>query len=307
MKVLIIGLGSIAIKHIQALRYLYPNPDIYALRSGVNNTRFENVHNIYSLTEIPLSIDFAIISNSTHLHFDSIKKMVELEIPIMVEKPVVHSLSSVNKLQKYLEDKTVFNYVACNLRFNPCIQFLNSALKERLNAINEVNIYCGSYLPDWRTGKDFTKVYSSNADMGGGVHLDLFHELDYSFWLFGEPNNYKAFKSNTSTLAIAAADYANYLLCYDRFNISVILNYYRRKPKRTIEILFENETWTVDILRNIIENDIGKIIFEHPDFNILDTYVEQLRYFIDCMENKQRPMNAIEESLQILKVCLNYE
>ena len=37
--------------------------------------------------------------------------------------------------------------------------------------------------------------------------------------------------------------------------MNIILNYYRRKPKREIEIVLENETLTVDLINNSIKND----------------------------------------------------
>src|SRR5690606_19349874 len=126
--------------------------------------------------------------------------------------------------------------------------------------VNEVNVYCGSYLPDWRPGVDFRKVYSANKELGGGVHIDLIHELDYVFWLWKEPRKTRAFFSNTSSLDISAFDYANYLWTYDGFSVSIVLNYYRRDPKRTLEIVTEQATYQVDLLNNTIEKN-GEIVF----------------------------------------------
>ncbi len=305
MKVLIIGLGSIANKHINALRSMCDDVEIYALRSGVSVNKVEGVTDIYNLSDLPASIDFAIISNSTNLHFHFIEKMADFGIPMFIEKPVVHDTASLAKLTDLLSQQRVFSYVACNLRFHPSIQFLKSALKEKKEKINEVNVYCGSFLPDWRPGTNFRRNYSANAEMGGGVHLDLFHELDYSWWLFGEPQRTRKFASNNSSLGITAMDYANFLLSYPDFNISIVLNYYRSKPKRTIEILFETDTWTIDMLSNTIWNDKQDIIFQKEDYQLTLTYIDQMRYFVDCLKSKQEPMNTISESLRILKTCLS--
>jgi predicted dehydrogenase len=307
MRVLIIGLGSIANKHIHALRTLCHDIDIYALRSGIIANEIIGVKNIYSLNDLPDAIDFVIISNSTNLHFETILKMIEYNIPMFIEKPVVHDLQSAVKLNRILNYTNTFNYVACNLRFNPCLQFLKSELNDKFQSINEVNVYCGSFLPEWRPGKDFRQIYSTNSSLGGGVNLDLFHELDYTCWIFGLPNQNRGYNSSCSTLGISSADYANYLLSYNNFNVSIVLNYYRRKAKRTIEILFEHDTWTVDLLKNTIQNDQGEIIIDHHDFEMPSTYLNQLSYFITCLETKRMPMNTISESLEILKICLDNE
>jgi predicted dehydrogenase len=181
-------------------------------------------------------------------------------------------------------------------------------LKEKLNTgnlrINEINVYCGSYLPDWRPGKDFRTIYSANSSMGGGVHLDLFHELDYTTWLFGLPKNSNSILRNVSSLDIDAIDYANYVLEYDSFTANIILNYYRRKPKREIEIVFDNETWTVDIIKAEIKNDDDEYLLKAPNFTNKETYVAQLKYFINCLKENQAPMNSFKNSLENLKICL---
>ncbi|MFH6969598.1 Gfo/Idh/MocA family protein [Flavobacterium sp. FlaQc-28] len=308
MKILIIGLGSIARKHISALQNLnIKNLNIYALRSNLNSEIEEGIENIYGLENLEIAFDFAIISNPTNLHFEFIEKLARLNIPLFIEKPALHTLKGADKLIELIENKQIVTYVACNLRFHPCIEYLKNKLSDANLKINEVNIYCGSYLPDWRPNVNFRNVYSANAAMGGGVHLDLFHELDYTGWLFGIPNKSKSTLRNVSSLNIDAIDYANYVLEYDTFTANVILNYYRIKPKRIIEVVCDNKILEADLINNRILNDENNIVFEAPDFEVKNTYSFQLDYFINCLRNNLHPMNSLKESIEILKIILKDE
>lgn len=304
MKVLIVGLGSIAAKHIAALKHLHPDADIYALRSAEGKTE-AGLTNIYNLSELTIKPDFVIISNPTNLHLQTILSVAPLSVPLFIEKPPLHTLADAQPVIDELDRQCITTYVACNLRFHPCVQFLKDYFsKKQPLVINEVNVYCGSYLPDWRPGKDYKAIYSANRNMGGGVHLDLFHEMDYTSWLFGFPEKAVAVHSSKSALNIDAVDYANYILSYPGFNISVILNYYRRVPKRTIEILFDTQTWVIDLIKGTVVTDNNEIIFTSPDFKMSDTYIDQLNYFIGCIKNDVKPMNAFAESLKVLKLSL---
>lgn len=305
MNILIIGLGSIARKHIVALRKLNIDAKIYALRSNINAIIEDDIENIYELKNLDIQFDFAIISNPTNLHFQYIEQLALLGIPLFIEKPAIHTLENSDRLVKLIEDAKLITYVACNLRFNPCIEFLKNRLVNGRFRINELNVYCGSYLPDWRPGKDFRSLYSANANMGGGVHLDLFHELDYVTWLFGMPKTSYLILRSKSSLEIDAIDYANYTLDYDNFTASIILNYYRRKSKRVIEIVLQDDVWLVDLLKNEINNEEGKILFKAKNFVPTDTYSSQLDYFIGCLKKGFLPMNTLKESIEILKICLN--
>lgn len=307
MNILIVGLGSIARKHISAIETLGVDAKIYALRSNLNAVIETGVESIYDIDNVDVLFDFAIISNPTHLHYQFIEKLAFKNIPLFIEKPAIHSLENSDKLVNLITDKKIVTYVACNLRFHPCITFLKDKIDTQSLRINEVNVYCGSYLPDWRPGKDFRTIYSANSEMGGGVQLDLFHELDYTSWLFGLPNSSKSIFRNVSSLEIDAVDYANYTFEYNHFTTTIILNYYRRKPKREIEIVMENDTWVIDLIKNEIKNDADECLFKANDFNSIDTYKFQLDYFIGCLKNRCLPMNSLKESLEILKICLYHE
>ena len=78
MKVLIIGLGSIAKKHIAAINQLDESAEIFALRSNPNSkSDLSGVVDIYNLNDIKVSyFDFVLISNPTSEHFSTIQQLV---------------------------------------------------------------------------------------------------------------------------------------------------------------------------------------------------------------------------------------
>jgi len=305
VNILIIGLGSIAKKHIVSLKQLNIIAKIYALRSKPNSEDLEGVISIYDLNKIDLFFDFAIISNPTNFHFKYIELLAEKGVNLFIEKPPISSLENIEILEKMIQESEIMTYVACNLRFHPCIQYIKEHLISNTKRINEINIYCGSYLPNWRPNKNFRDIYSVKPEMGGGVHLDLFHELDYTTWLFGFPEKSSSVLREVSSLDISAIDYAHYVLEYEGFTASITLNYYRRIPKRELEIVFNDDTWTVDLIKNEIKNDSGEYLFSAPDYSIKDTYVSQLNYFINCFKRNEQPMNSFKESVKNLKLCLN--
>lgn len=301
MRVLIIGLGSIARKHVHAITKLVPDVELIALRSCVEAPAVDGVKNIYSWDEIGTAgeFDFAIISNPTSQHISSIEKLIEYNIPLFIEKPL-HDKVVDDKLIDLINTKNIITYIACNLRFLHSLKEIKKIISQQ--RINEVNVYCGSYLPDWRPDTDYRSTYSAIPELGGGVHIDLIHEIDYIYWLFGAPIASKSFFCNKSSLGIRAYDYANYLLEYQDFCSSIILNYYRRDYKRTLEILTDNHTYLVDLAKNNISCD-GTVIFS-SDQKIIDTYECQMEYFLDCIKHNNASFNTIKVANEILKICL---
>ena len=305
MKVLFIGMGSIAKKHLLVLKDLLPETEIFALRSSVKSNEIESVKSIYKLEDLPKNLDFAIISNPTYLHSKTLFHLLPKNIPLLIEKPIVHSIKEANILLNDFDTKNIVSLISCNLRFHPCIIYL----KEHLIKLDwiEINAYCGSYLPEWRPDSDYLESYSSSREYGGGVDLDLIHELDYIYYLIGKQKQVNSTKCNISSLGINAPDYANYLLEFDKGIVNVSLNYYRRKPKRTIEIVTNNDVLVVDLLKYTIFSEVeNKIIFSEK-IERLDLLKRQMSYFLNCIKNNQPTMNPIHESIEVLKICLNDE
>ncbi|WP_103665870.1 Gfo/Idh/MocA family protein [Gracilimonas amylolytica] len=302
MNILIIGLGSIAKKHLNVLKNLDSDLSAFALRSNKSENNEEGIQSIYSWTEIPKDIDFIIISNPSSMHAETILKSLDFEVPLFVEKPVLHSLNRSGEIIKKVRNKGVITYVACNLRFHPAIQFLKREFSK--NVPIEYNSYCGSYLPEWRPNTDYREIYSAKKELGGGVHLDLIHEIDYCNYLLGTPIESFSYCRRKSTLEINSVDVAHYVFEYEKSSAFITLNYYRKDSKRDIECVWEDKTWHIDLLRNLIVNGESEVIYSEP-FDIMDTYTSQMRSFIEYIEREEMPENNIEQGIETLKLALN--
>ena len=305
IRVLFIGLGSIAKKHIAALKELLPDAEVFALRSSSKSNEMDGVISIHALSEVKEKFTFAVVSNPTSLHKESIIKLLPMGIPLLIEKPIVNSIKDAQYILKHYNTSNVVSLISCNLRFHPCIKYL----KEHLSKLDwiEINAYCGSYLPDWRPEYNYLENYSANRESGGGVDLDLIHELDYIFHLIGGRKNIVSHKKNLSSLGIKAPDYANYFLEYEKGIVTVSLNYYRRTPKRSIEIITNNDVLIVDLLKySIFSEAKGKIIFAEK-IQRAELLKRQMSYFLNCIENNEHTMNSIGDAVEVLKICLNEE
>lgn len=305
MKILIIGLGSIGKKHVNAILSLYPLAQIFALRSNSPCDQYLNVINIFDKKDIPKDLSFIIISNITSFHEQTINEMIGLYCPLFIEKPVLSNLNNFKQLSDKIHENSIQTYIACNLRFHPALKFIKHYIEVNHPRINEVNIYSGSYLPDWRPGKDFRTIYSANDEEGGGVHLDLIHEIDYCTWLFGFPIESINMKTNNSSLQISAVDNARYFFKYPYFTVGIVLNYFRKDAKRQIEIITENETIVIDIIKNKVHSSTNNQNLFEIDFNILETYEHQMKYFIDCIQAKERTMNDFDYAVEVLKLAIH--
>lgn len=312
MNILIIGLGSIAAKHVSAIRALQKTGAqphrIFALRSSKQAGSVEGVENVYSYDEARrLNPDMVIISNPTSRHADAISETTGWGVPLMIEKPVAEAPMPQADVDAIAS--STLTYVACNLRFLGCLRFIADRISSGTlpGRINEVNIYCGSSLPSWRPGTDYRKSYSAIPELGGGVHLDLIHEIDYACALFGMPAESRGICRSVSSLGIRAIDFANYNLIYPEFCVSITLNYYRPTYKRTMEIVFDNDIWTADLALNTVTDGHGNVVFSSP-LRIADTYTDQMDHFIKLVESGAKTSaNDIRRANDILKIASSYE
>ena len=266
-KVLIIGFGSIGRRHAKILK---KNPNIKNV-FVLTNQNCPSYIKIKSLREInKINPDYIIISSETSKHFTQlnyIEKNFKNKI-ILVEKPLFEK----NKKLTLKNNKVFVGY---NMRFNPIIKKIRKIILNR--KIWSVNVFCGSYLPNWRKNIDYSKSSSAIKKKGGGVLLDLSHELDYLRWIFGDFKIKYVINKKISDLKINTDDF----LCLTgkfkkKIYLQLNLNYFTREAKRQILIDGKDLSISANLInKNITFYDKKKFNKIKYNFNRDYTYKEQ--------------------------------
>ena len=167
----------------------------------------------------------------------------------------------------------------------------------------------GQYLPDWHPQEDYRQGYSAHYDLGGGVILDLIHELDYVRWLVGEVRQVACFAGHVSTMEFETEDVAEILLQFESGAIgNVHMDYVQRVPSRTCRIIGEEGTIIWDYyakeVRLFETRQPGWQVFQQEGFERNDMFVDEMRHFLACLEGRETPVVDVEEGSEILRLAL---
>jgi len=249
MKVLIIGYGSAGKQHEKALASIFPSNQLFVV------TRQEHPNKVATALKDVKNIQdyhYFVIASKTNLHYEQLSHLCTLldDKVIFCEKPLFEKSHALN-----IKNNQV--YIGYLLRYHPLIQKLKTVLFEATSI--SANFYCGQYLPTWRPTQDYTSSYSASKSQGGGVLLDLSHELDLAQWLFGNVQYRQAIMGKYSNLHIDSEDILQ-LICKTETStlINISLDYLSRIPKRFIIVHTQTGTHEVDLMNHTyqsIEND----------------------------------------------------
>ncbi len=304
MRIIFFGLGSIGKRHAKLLKKYFDH-ELFAFRSKKESVKNKlGIKEIYDLKEIDsIKPDIAFITNPTNKHIETAIFCAKKSIHLFIEKPLSNNEQDLRKFLNVIKKNNIFTYTAYNFRFHPVIQWIKEHLKK--NKPIHVSINTSSYLPDWRKNFDHLKNYSAIKEMGGGVVLDLSHEIDYLYHFFGNVKNIKSNFKKLSNVTNNSEDFADILLEFNN-NIyaNIHLNCLSRLKRREVIIDFKDYTIVGDLILNKIE-----ILKENNQktikFNIKkdDVYLAQLNYFFTNFK-KKKIMNDINESLKVFNIIM---
>ncbi len=304
LKVLFIGIGSIAKRHIRNLHSIAIsrnlNIRIDAFRHTPDDSRIEGIAEQYTdVNTMPDDYDIIFITNPTEMHLRTIKEFAYKGKNFFIEKPAVSTLQINDAKNMVLRDNAIY-YVACPLRYNAVIQYIKNNID--INDVISVRSISSSYLPEWRLGQDYRDTYSAHRDMGGGVSIDLIHEWDYITYLFGWPQKEHCLIGKKSKLEIDSDDYAIYIAEYKDKIVEIHLDYFGRKTIREVQLMTDSDTIIGDIANNRIKYlRSGKTIEFNEERD--DFQKRELNYFLDLIEGSVSAENGFLHGVKLLDLC----
>ena len=302
MKVCFFGLGSIGTRHLKNLAHICGakkiDLEVHAFRSTSKKPEdfIDKIVNkyIYDFEDLE-EYDIVFVTNPTSLHYDTIVNCAKHTKNFFIEKPLFHKYIPLEK--NLFHNNSIF-YVACPLRYTNVIRTAKEFIES--NVVFSARCICSSYLPEWRANTDYRQSYSAKKELGGGVRIDLIHEMDYLTYLFGFPQETKSFSGTFSNLEIDSDDLAVYLLKYADKLVEVHLDYFGRSAKREIEMITESGVTCFDLLNSkIYGNGINTQFREEPNYK----YMAEMEYFMDCVLNNNQTQNDIKHANKVLKLA----
>ncbi len=242
MKVLLIGFGSIGRRHFDVLKSFPEVSEIHIVTKQDLLTE-KTYASLQMVTQIN-DYDYYLIASETNKHFEQLS-WLNTQVKgkkIFCEKPLFEKSYPLNDIN----NEVFIGYV---LRFHPLLQKLKSLVKG--HRVLNINVACGSYLPNWRGNIDYKDSYSAKKDQGGGVLLDLSHELDYTNWIVGQLVNIRSFQTKISNLEIDSDDLVSLMATTKKgVVVNLSIDYFSKLAHRKILLNTDDFTIELDLIAN---------------------------------------------------------
>lgn len=297
MRALVVGYGSIGKRHYEILSSL---PQILAC-DVITKQNLEMIQTYSSLQECDLEqYDYIVIASKTSLHYEQllfIEQNVQGKI-ILVEKP----LFSRNE-QLFIKQNKVF--VAYNRRFYPIMKKIKKICSK--DTCYYAHVLTGEYLPNWREAREYRQSYSAKKSEGGGVLLDLSHELDYLSWIFPSMQVLYSYDAKVSDLEIDSDDLCVVIAKSNQTLINMSVDYISKQFEQKITIHLCSSSLYADLKRmQLVQVFKDKSVKEY-DFSRYERNYSFKKMHQSLLFKNQNRCCSYEEGLKVMEYIHNIQ
>ena len=319
-RILIVGLGNIGLRHLGIARDFFPNSKIAVLRDQkINEIPTGAIEVFYILSDaIKFKPQIAIICSPASTHIQISLALVKEGIHVLIEKPISNKQTGLEQLNNTAVKNNCVLMVGYNLRFLVSLNKFKSLIDNNLiGNLYAVRSEVGQYLPNWRD-KDYRTTVSAQKILGGGVLLELSHEIDYLRWIFGDVEFVQAQIGKQSDLDIDVEDTANILITFKNNDkntnlvASLSLDFIRHDKVRMCHVIGEKGSLRWNGLNNEVDlfesnSNKWKNIYK-GEASLDQSYKDEWSHFIECLAKKEQPRIDFHDGVEVLKIIdsINY-
>jgi predicted dehydrogenase len=232
LKVLVIGTGSIGKRHAGNLEALGADVASLSMRAmGLEG----------ALARLAEGWDAAVIATETQIRLPIVEVAAAKEIPLYIEKPLAPDPDTVSAIYQAAAPILKRSVVGFMMRYHPAFRHLAAS---DLSDAFRYDFEIGHDVTEWRQNWSFAKSYAARPE-GGGVLLDLCHELDMAHCLF------PGILSDVECLGhvrYPGIDVATQVSRAGPIQGTVAMDYLAPAPIRRIEIAGTRSRRTLDLL-----------------------------------------------------------
>lgn len=301
----VIGLGNIATRHRRNLKLLFPEAKLIAMSASGRVPKEpvgDSDHIAESINEIVQSeVQFAIIASPAPFHAQHAIPLIQAGIPVLIEKPVSVTQADAQALIDAEAKYQTPVAVGYCLRYLPSAQKVRQMLQEGvIGTLYNAFIEIGQYLPDWRPAKDYRETVSAKAELGGGVLLELSHELDYAQWILGSLIPRHVILRASEELGLEVEDNADLLMTTMKGAVvNIHLDFLQRKAHRKCRFIGSEGCIEWDLIQNevvLITARDKQVIYSAPEWDKNKMYLEMVTDFIRKINGQPNQSITLQEA-----------
>lgn len=298
-KVLVIGTGSIAKKHIKILNslnylvYVYSETNDKFFKNNSTNLRLSNLDKLNNY-------EFAIIANRTLDHLRILKILINQGMHVYCEKPIFYKKFNYQKIRDQIKKNKIVFHNGCQLRNDTKIRYIRQKLKKL--KIKSFQVSVGHDFHQWRKAGVHANSYFSNTKKGGGVIFELVHEINLINLLFGKIKKIYTIKSisenySCEDIAVSAIETENKIIG------TLYQDMFSRVFFRSIKIVTNKSFFEIDMVNNLIIENSKKIKFNNINKQV-DLLRKNILLFKNRIINKDYSLDNYDSALLDLNICL---
>lgn len=315
-RVLVVGAGSIGKRHIRNLLGLGAEVAVFRYRPTADACADPLPPEVTLIEKLDHALvapwDAVVIANSTDQHVPIALSAARNGNHLFIEKPLSNSLRGVNELLRLSAERHLVVEAGFMLRFHPNLRWIRDYLQSgELGTLYYARALIGQYLPDWRPGTDYRQSYSAHRGQGGGVILDLIHELDLISWLLGDVVDVAATTNCIPHLQIETEALAQISLrLRSGLLAQVHLDYLRPSFARTLEIAGRMGVISWDYTAGTItltgRNGVSRVVHRTPQgYERNDLFLAHMRHFLGRLGDQSvEPGSPLTDAISTLSVAL---